>query len=124
MNSKKLTKYLQMSIYRFTFAVEKETNSITAMKTTIDKSQLMKRAWEIYRREKNAPRLGWGRGHGAFEFRTALRMAWKEAKRRAAVRATSTGGHTRQTFTPNPAFAAGCLDYYASGSNGRTYFGD
>lgn len=59
-------------------------------------------------------------------FSAALRKAWWNEKR--AIITTRIEGRTMAEAKPynlptGPAFAAGCLDYYASAQSGQ-YFGD
>lgn len=77
------------------------------MKSKIDKSKLMKRAWEFCRRHYKGDRKKFGK---------ALRYAWIDAKRDAS--------ENRKTMVYSESFAAGLLKYYESGSNGRRYYGD
>ena len=96
------------------------------MKTTINKSRLMKRAWSIYK-DDNA----W-----SYKFSDSLRRAWEiekaaiayearkaaEAAERARVE-TIVSKHQNTTIEYSGIFHAGMIAYYRDTRPGQ-YFGD
>lgn len=91
------------------------------MSAQINKSRIMKRAWEIYRQENNAVRFGWGSSR-KYEFRFALSRAWREEKQAVAMANTPKTINT-VVDTPSLAFMAGAAAQYDNAVRG-TYFGD
>jgi len=96
------------------------------MKATINKSNLMKRAWNIFR----------GNNPYSYSFSAALRRAWEveketiaymerkaaeaaEAARWAAIRAERRSNPVEVSDS----LMAGCAEYYRNAPRG-TYFGD
>ena len=90
------------------------------MKTTINKSQLMQRAWSIYRMENNTVFFG-RRNRQKYEFRFALRRAWKEVK--SEMNQTERVSTPVTTIEVSESYMAGCAEYYRTAPRG-TYFGD
>lgn len=96
------------------------------MKATINKSQLMKRAWNIFR----------GNNPYSYSFSAALRRAWEiekaniayEAKKATeeAERARIAAYQAERRNNPievSESFMAGCAAYYANSRPGQ-YMGD
>ncbi len=100
------------------------------MKTTINKSKVMSRAWQIAKCV--ARRTGSKVRTTSYTFSEAMRQAWKEAKtaivkaiREAEMAADKAAIRMRGAESAdNYSFMSGCAEYYAAGINGRTYFGD
>ena len=90
------------------------------MKTQVNKSRLMKRAWAIYK----------GVNPYSYSFSAALRRAWEVEKatieynereaKRAAIEAENTAAKAKRISN---AWTIGCLDYYQNARPGQ-YFGD
>ena len=90
------------------------------MKTQVNKSRLMKRAWAIYK----------GVNPYSYSFSAALRRAWEVEKamieynereaKRAAIEAENAAA---KTVRISNAWTIGCLDYYQNARPGQ-YFGD
>lgn len=92
------------------------------MKTTskYNKSQIMKRAWNIYK----------GNNPYSYSFSAALRRAWEVEKamieynerkaKRAAIEAENAAAKAKRISN---AWTIGCLDYYQNARPGQ-YFGD
>jgi hypothetical protein len=86
------------------------------MKTRINKSEVMKRAWKIFR----------GRNPYSYSFSAALRRAWEVEKANAACRVREAQKESAKTaYRPvlSAAFEAGCAAYYRNAVQGQ-YFGD
>jgi hypothetical protein len=96
--------------------------TFTDMKTTskYNKSQIMKRAWNIYK----------GNNPYSYSFSAALRRAWEVEKamikynereaKRAAIEAENAAAKAKRISN---AWTIGCLDYYQNARPGQ-YFGD
>jgi len=96
--------------------------TFTNMKTTskYNKSQILKRAWNIYK----------GNNPYSYSFSAALRRAWEVEKatieynereaKRAAIKAENAAA---KTVRISNAWTIGCLDYYQNARPGQ-YFGD
>ncbi len=94
----------------------------TDMKTTskYNKSQIRKRAWNIYK----------GNNPYSYSFSAALRRAWEVEKamikynereaKRAAIEAENAAAKAKRISN---AWTIGCLDYYQNARPGQ-YFGD
>jgi len=98
------------------FASRNKTNSYNTMKTRINKSEVMKRAWRIYR----------GRNPYSYSFSAALRRAWEVEKANASYRVSEAQKESKKTAyrpVPGAAFEAGCAAYYRDSRPGQ-YFGD
>ena len=89
------------------------------MKATINKSQLMKRAWGIYRMGQNNRKY-------RTTFADALRRAWRMEKNAVAMinRVAELPEPTPKVEAPMSAYDAGLIEYYQAGSGGRIYYGD
>ena len=96
------------------------------MKTSIDKSKVMRRAWNIFR-SKSSPY--------SYSFAESLRRAWHVEKaeiayvaklaQQAIEKAERAAWNAERRNNPvSESFLAGCAAEYAAGSNGRKYFGD
>lgn len=93
------------------------------MKTQVNKSRLMKRAWAIYR----------GVNPYSYSFSAALRRAWEveratleyEAReaRKAAIEAENSAARAKRTGNVNASWMAGAAAYYSNARPGQ-YFGD
>lgn len=97
------------------------------MTTTINKSQVMKRAWNIYR----------GNNPYSYSFSASLRRAWEvekaniryeaEQAEKAANKARMEAAYQRSLTMPSieksEAYNLGAAAYYANARPG-TYFGD
>lgn len=91
------------------------------MKTTskYNKSQIMKRAWNIYK----------GNNPYSYSFSAALRRAWEvekatiEYNEREAKRAAIEAETAARSARISNAWTIGCLDYYQNARPGQ-YFGD
>ncbi len=85
------------------------------MKTTYNKSRIMKNAWVLKRFNKT------------MSFAACLRKAWFNEKMNVARAKVEGRVETNEVKNYEPArsasFVAGCLDYYASARNGQ-YLGD
>ena len=94
---------------------------LAAMKPTINKSRLMKRAWTIYR---NSRKLIFGVKNTPVTFSYALTRAWAIEKANAAV-AIQTTHTSRQSgvWNPSPEMQASIANWYETAPAG-TYFGD
>ena len=86
------------------------------MKTRINKSEVMKRAWKIFR----------GRNPYSYSFSAALRRAWVVEKANAEYAAREARKETvKSAYSPvmSAEFEAGCTAYYRNAVQGQ-YFGD
>lgn len=95
------------------------------MKTTskYNKSQIMKRAWNIYK----------GNNPYSYSFSAALRRAWEVEKatieynerkaKRAAIEAENAAAKAKRTINADTYWAAGAVAYYSNAQSGQ-YFGD
>ena len=98
--------------------------TFTDMKTTskYNKSQIMKRAWNIYK----------GNNPYSYSFSAALRRAWEVEKatieynereaKRAAIEA-ETAARSARISNVSAGWAAGAISYYSNARPGQ-YFGD
>ena len=87
------------------------------MKTIINKSKLMKRAWTIYYNSINTTTWTYN-----LTFAESLKRAWMLEKKEVEARANLAAG-IKPKYESVP-FYAGAYDYYhGAGSAGR-YFGD
>ena len=88
-----------------------------------NKSQIMKRAWNIYK----------GNNPYSYSFSAALRRAWEVEKatieynereaKRAAIEAENAAARAKQTSATNVSWMAGAVAYYNNARPGQ-YFGD
>lgn len=91
------------------------------MKTTIDKSKVMKRAWNIFR----------GKSLYSYSFSDSLSRAWFVEKEAIAYAQRKAEELVRKESMPvisgfsehSPEFEAGIVNYYKN-APARTYFGD
>ena len=95
------------------------------MKTTskYNKSQIMKRAWNIYK----------GNNPYSYSFSAALRRAWEVEKatieynereaKRAAIEAENAAAKAVRINNADTYWAAGAVAYYSNAQSGQ-YFGD
>ena len=94
------------------------------MKTTINKSRIMKRAWSIFK----------GSNPYSYSFSASLRRAWevekaniaseiKQAEKAAEKAELAAYRAKKAESTPNYSFMATCADQYKNAARG-TYFGD
>ena len=93
------------------------------MKTQVNKSRLMKRAWAIYK----------GVNPYSYSFSAALRRAWEVEKatleyeareaRKAAIEAENAAARAKHTSVTNVSWMAGAAAYYSNARPGQ-YFGD
>lgn len=93
------------------------------MKSQVNKSKLMKRAWTIYR----------GVNPYSYSFSVALRRAWEVERatleyevreaRKAAIEAENAAARAKQTSVTNVSWMAGAAAYYSNARPGQ-YFGD
>jgi hypothetical protein len=93
------------------------------MKTQVNKSRLMKRAWTIYK----------GVNPYSYSFSVALRRAWEVERatleyevrvaRKAAIEAENAAARAKQTSVTNVSWMAGAAAYYSNARPGQ-YFGD
>lgn len=93
------------------------------MKSQVNKSKLMKRAWTIYR----------GVNPYSYSFSVALCRAWEVERatleyevreaRKAAIEAENAAARAKQTSVTNVSWMAGAAAYYSNARPGQ-YFGD
>jgi len=88
------------------------------MKTQVNKSQLMKRAWTIYRESRK--RI-FGVKNSPVTFSYALTRAWAVEKANAAVKTETV--ISSSVFTGGMLNMAGAANWYMD-SRAGTYFGD
>lgn len=93
------------------------------MKTQVNKSRLMKRAWAIYK----------GVNPYSYSFAAALRRAWEVEKatleyevreaRKAAIEAENAAARAKRISNADTYWTAGAVAYYSNARPGQ-YFGD
>ena len=93
------------------------------MKTQVNKSRLMRRAWAIYK----------GINPYSYSFSAALRRAWEVEKatieyeareaRKAAIEAENSAARAKRTGNVDASWMAGAAAYYGNARPGQ-YFGD
>ena len=108
--------FLLNKIFILSFHKKTKRKSLQTMKTRINKSEVMKRAWRIYR----------DRNPYSYSFSSALRQAWEVKKANATYRTSETkrnGSAPAYRPVPGAAFEAGCAAYYRNAVQGQ-YFGD
>lgn len=93
------------------------------MKTQVNKSRLMRRAWAIYKSVNPY----------SYSFSAALRRAWEVEKatleyeareaRKAAIEAENSAARAKRTGNVNASWMTGAAAYYSNARPGQ-YFGD